>query len=204
MKLNTKILAIVLIAAMPVFLSCGANHSGDICALTVSVTGQGGVDGPGSFCTGTCTYYLDKGSVILMTASPAFGYAFSKWTGSFSGTVPAVVFTVNGNMQATAVFVKIASSESRSEEDNTKGNECPDGSIAASALKCISVKGDTVSSYDLLSGSIIWNYHTESEILYGPVLTLEGVIYIGTEDGSVYEINADTGRVIIAGDINKN
>lgn len=202
--MTIKILTIALIAAMPFFFSCGGNSSGDIYALNVSISGKGGVDGPGSFCTGTCTYYLDKGSVVLMTASPATGYVFSKWTGSFSGIAPAVVFTVNGNMQVTAVFVNRTSSESSSEEDITKKNVCPEGSVAMSALNCISLKDQTVSSYDLSRGSIVWNYSAESEILYGPVLTQEGIVYIGTEDGSIHEINADTGRGIIAGYIKEN
>jgi hypothetical protein len=199
-----KFLAISIIAAMPFFFSCGGNSSGDIYALSVSISGRGGVDGPGSFCTGSCTYYLDKGSVVLMTASPATGYVFSKWTGSFSGTVPAVVFTVNGNMQVTAVFVNRTSSQFGSEQGDTQKNVCPEGSVSTASSNCISVKDSTVSSYDLSSSSIVWNYIAESKILYGPVLTCEGAVYIGTENGIVYEITTDNGNAIIVGDIDGN
>jgi uncharacterized repeat protein (TIGR02543 family) len=204
LKVTIRILTTVLLVTMPFFISCGGNSSGDIYSLTILISGKGGVDGPGSYCTGTCTYYLDKGSVVLMTASPATGYVFSKWTGSLSGTVPSVVFTVNGNMQVTAVFVNRTSSESSSEEDYNKKNVCPEGSVLMSYSNCISVKDSTVSSYDLSSSTVLWNYNAGSKILYGPVLTQEGSVYIGTVDGIVYEIDADNGGVIIASDINRN
>lgn len=77
--------------------------SSDSYSLTVSVSGSGSVS-PAS-----ASY--DAGTTVLLTASPASGWAFDSWSGSVSGTSNPLTVVVNSNMNVTANFTQSSSGE---------------------------------------------------------------------------------------------
>lgn len=66
--------------------------------LTVMVSGQGTVDPPGGI--------YPSNTMVSLTATPASGWVFSRWTGSVTGSTNPVTITMNGNKTVTAVFVQ--------------------------------------------------------------------------------------------------
>ena len=51
----------------------------------------------------------DTGASFVLTATPAAGYRFDRWTGDASGNVTALTVTMNADKKITANFVKIFS-----------------------------------------------------------------------------------------------
>ena len=49
----------------------------------------------------------DEGAEITLTATPAAGYRFDKWSGDASGTDTSVTITLNADKTVTAEFVKV-------------------------------------------------------------------------------------------------
>ncbi len=68
--------------------------------LTIGVAGQGSV---GAF-SGTTQRRL--GATYTITATPAAGWLFSEWSGSWSGTQPTVRVAMREGLSATATFVQ--------------------------------------------------------------------------------------------------
>jgi len=66
--------------------------------LSVSVNPAGG----GSVSTSGGEYR--SGAQVLLTASPATGYAFDRWSGSASGTTPIIMITMSSDKSVTAHF----------------------------------------------------------------------------------------------------
>ena len=48
-----------------------------------------------------------KDSTVTLTATPASGYRFDRWSGDASGTATPVNITMNSNKSVTAIFVKV-------------------------------------------------------------------------------------------------
>ena len=69
--------------------------------LTASVNATGG----GSVSPTGGTY--DAGSSVAVTATPASGYRFDRWSGDASGTTTAVTVTMNSDKNITAAFKKV-------------------------------------------------------------------------------------------------
>lgn len=47
----------------------------------------------------------NKGTVVTLTASPDYGYAFAGWSGDVSGTQPAMTVTMNAKKTVSASFI---------------------------------------------------------------------------------------------------
>jgi hypothetical protein len=67
--------------------------------LAATINGNGGAVSPAH---GT----YDIGTEITLTATPAAGYRFSKWTGSVSANTPSVLVTFNNDITTVANFIK--------------------------------------------------------------------------------------------------
>jgi uncharacterized repeat protein (TIGR02543 family) len=74
--------------------------------LTVSITGQGSVaTADGSIaCPGDCTEFYAHGAVVTLTATPANGRRFDRWSGACSGSSPTCTVTMSANKSVTARF----------------------------------------------------------------------------------------------------
>jgi hypothetical protein len=73
--------------------------------ITVTVVGNGTVTGPELSCSaGTCTVDRPYGSGAGLTATPAPGSTFSKWTGNCRGTRTTCSLTMTSSWSATATF----------------------------------------------------------------------------------------------------
>lgn len=74
--------------------------------LALTLTGQGSVtsDVPGVSCTATCGSDWDAGSQVTLTATPADGQRFVRWTGACADTSNACQVTLNGATSVTAQF----------------------------------------------------------------------------------------------------
>lgn len=190
---NFKCLVLVALIIATSFMSIGCGKkSGDVCLLTILVAGDGRVNGPGGYCAAACDYYVDKGSVVYLSAIGYNGWRFSQWQGSISGSSPNVFFTINSNYLIRAVFVRGAS---EGEEEENINAPCPEGAIKT-ADACISIVDNTLSSHDLLSGVVLWDFTAESPVVYGPVLAEDGILYLGTESDLLHGIDAQTGKEV--------
>ena len=70
--------------------------------LTVTKTGSGTVTGPGIGCGSDCTERYANGTVVVLSATPASGYAFTGWSGACTGTdVCTVAMTAAKSVKAT-------------------------------------------------------------------------------------------------------
>lgn len=196
---NYKYLVLVILIAATSFMSasCG-KKSGDVCLLTILVSGDGRVNGPGGYCVGAaqCDYYVDKGSVVFLSAIAYNNWRFSQWQGSITGSSPNVAFTMNSNYLIRAVFLRGAS---EGDEESVSG-PCPDGSIKTDDA-CITLNNDILRAHDLLSGITLWDFNADETIICGPVLTEEGILYLGTGSNILYGIDAATGKEVYTGDI---
>ncbi|WP_295585641.1 kelch repeat-containing protein [uncultured Lamprocystis sp.] len=69
--------------------------------LTVTKSGSGTVTATGIDCGSDCTEGYAKGTVVVLTATPASGYAFTGWSGACTGTdVCAVAMTAAKSVKA--------------------------------------------------------------------------------------------------------
>ena len=59
---------------------------------------------------------------------------------------------------------------------------------------------NTIYALDRKSGKELWSYHTSGEIMPTPV-DIDGFLYVGTGDGHVYKLNAQSGKRIWKTDI---
>ncbi|MBZ0120373.1 MAG: hypothetical protein K8H88_25500, partial [Sandaracinaceae bacterium] len=76
--------------------------------LVVNTSGMGGVslNPSGTSCGAGCTTYA-SGTPVTLTAMPASGWSFVRWTGGCSGTVPTCNLTMTTNHNVTAQFVQM-------------------------------------------------------------------------------------------------
>ena len=70
-------------------------------ALNVSKQGNGTVTGAGTY---------NHGQVATLTATPASGWRFNRWSGAATGAATSVAVTMNGPKSVTASFVRITHS----------------------------------------------------------------------------------------------
>jgi uncharacterized repeat protein (TIGR02543 family) len=73
--------------------------------LSVDTTGTGTITGSTIDCGTTCADIYSSGSNAELTATPADGWQFSKWSGDCSGTVSTVTVTMNAAKNCTATFI---------------------------------------------------------------------------------------------------
>lgn len=74
--------------------------------ITVSTVGSGTVSSPGGNSCGTnCYSGFAKGALVTLTATPASGWTFAKWSGDCSGT-GSCVLSASGSMAVTATFIE--------------------------------------------------------------------------------------------------
>ena len=59
----------------------------------------------GSISPGGGTY--DEGASVTLTATPATGYRFDRWSGDVSGNVTSTTITMNADKSVTANFIKV-------------------------------------------------------------------------------------------------
>jgi hypothetical protein len=71
--------------------------------LTAAVSPAGG----GAISPAGGTY--DEGSNVMLTATPASGYRFDRWSGDSSGNINPINITMNAGKSVTATFVKVYS-----------------------------------------------------------------------------------------------
>jgi List-Bact-rpt repeat protein len=74
--------------------------------LALSLTGQGSVQSniPGLQCSAACTTQWDTGTQVTLSATPASGQRFLRWSGGCSGTTSACVVKVGEVASVNAVF----------------------------------------------------------------------------------------------------
>ncbi len=84
-----------------------AASGGGNASLAVSVTGGGTVTSnpAGINCPSTCSHIFTSGSQVILTATPAGGWAFSSWGGACSGSGGCTV-AMNALESVTATFVQ--------------------------------------------------------------------------------------------------
>ncbi|MFO7773515.1 MAG: hypothetical protein R6V59_06230 [Dehalococcoidia bacterium] len=75
-------------------------------ALTIRVSPQGA----GSVSPSAGQF--ESGSRVTVTANPATGYTFDRWSGDASGTSPTIVITIDSNTDVTAYFGEALSNPS--------------------------------------------------------------------------------------------
>jgi hypothetical protein len=77
--------------------------------LKVAIAGPGAVssDVGGIACGAACAATLDRGTAVALTATPAQGYAFKRWSGACSGTAPACAVLLDGDKSVKAHFVAL-------------------------------------------------------------------------------------------------
>jgi parallel beta-helix repeat protein len=84
-----------------------------VSAYTLTVGRRGSATGTvtsspaGINCGATCSAGFTAGASVTLTAAPADGGSFVRWTGACSGTVPECTVTVSGAVTATATFGRI-------------------------------------------------------------------------------------------------
>ncbi len=76
--------------------------------LTVSKTGNGTITGTGISCGNDCTESINAGSVITLTAAPATGHNFTRWTGACTNTAGTCTVTMDRARTVNAVFTAIS------------------------------------------------------------------------------------------------
>ena len=82
--------------------------------LNFNLNGNGSVksaDNRVNCSTSACTYSLDKGHNVSLTASSSQGYEFDRWEGACSGSTATCLITLNANTQITASFKEIMPAE---------------------------------------------------------------------------------------------
>jgi uncharacterized repeat protein (TIGR02543 family) len=75
--------------------------------LTITISGQGTVEGGGIDCSGpaTCTKFEPSGSTIVLKAKAKNGSVLSAWTGDCGGTADTCTVTMDAARSVTATFV---------------------------------------------------------------------------------------------------
>jgi hypothetical protein len=81
-------------------------HTQDQVHLGLTFNGQGEVqsDLPGLDCTATCGSDWDRGDSVRLTATPAAGQRFIRWSGGCNGVVVECSLTLDTSKDVTAVF----------------------------------------------------------------------------------------------------
>ena len=81
-----------------------------VSAHTLTVTRRGSATGTvtsspaGISCGATCSAAFSPGASVTLTAAPAGGAGFVRWTGACSGTLPQCTVTMTAALTATATF----------------------------------------------------------------------------------------------------
>ena len=81
-----------------------------VSAHTLTVTRRGSATGTvnsspaGISCGATCSAAFTAGASVTLTAAPAGGAGFVRWTGACSGTLPQCTVTMTAALTATATF----------------------------------------------------------------------------------------------------
>ncbi|WP_438712549.1 InlB B-repeat-containing protein [Aquimarina muelleri] len=66
--------------------------------LSINIIGQGLASGSGTY---------DAGSTVTITATPASGWEFDRWSGALSGTTSTTSIVMNSNKNITATFKEV-------------------------------------------------------------------------------------------------
>jgi uncharacterized repeat protein (TIGR02543 family) len=100
--------------------------------ITKDGTGSGTVTaGSGINCGTTCptaSASYNNGTAVTLTAAPATGSTFNKWTGGCTGTASQCAITLNTNTTVTATFSPISNTITASA--GTGGSISPSGSVS--------------------------------------------------------------------------
>jgi hypothetical protein len=81
-------------------------------SLPLTVSRRGSATGTvtsqpvGLSCGATCTASFSAGGQVILTATPAAGATFARWTGGCTGTAPQCTITMTAQMTATATFAQ--------------------------------------------------------------------------------------------------
>ena len=89
-----RIILVFLITTTMLITACGPKQY----SLSTSVSPDGG----GTIDPATGTY--DTGTEVILTAEPASGYRFDRWSGDATGTSGSVTITMDNNKSVTAHF----------------------------------------------------------------------------------------------------
>jgi uncharacterized repeat protein (TIGR02543 family) len=112
--------------------------------LSVSVSGQGTVTGPGISCPGTCARNVAFNTTISLTATPAAGWQFDGWGGSCSGTGGCSVL-MNLARTVTATFSQIRHKLAFNGGGNGKVTSNPAGIDCAGHCEALYIEGTSVT-----------------------------------------------------------
>ena len=67
--------------------------------------------------------------------------------------------------------------------------------VAGQTLFYGSSRNDSVTAVDLATGKQLWRFYTDGPVRFAP-LVFEGNVYFGADDGSLYCVTADSGRLV--------
>ncbi|MGC9611111.1 MAG: InlB B-repeat-containing protein, partial [Minisyncoccia bacterium] len=101
-------------------------------------------------CGTVCSEYFNENSSISLTAAPAAGYTFSKWTGDAcnnSTSTSCFIFSINGDMSVTANFAPIQEQVTLTVSKSPSGV----GSVSGSGIDCGSTCSVILNKNSLVS-----------------------------------------------------
>ena len=102
-KLVVIITACAVVAVVAIVLAIVRPWEGPASTQTYTLTTA--VDSPGTGLVAPSGGQYEAGAQVTITASPAGGYTFDRWSGSASDTSPTISITMNHDHSITANFV---------------------------------------------------------------------------------------------------
>jgi uncharacterized repeat protein (TIGR02543 family) len=122
--------------------------STDTAQLSVTISGQGNVQGGGINCNGpaTCSTNESLNANVTLTANPADGFVFTGWSGDCTGTGPTCTVTMSTAASVTATFAPTLTV-------TVNGSGAVTGSGSGGSINC--GNGGTICSSTFTSGGSI-------------------------------------------------
>jgi uncharacterized repeat protein (TIGR02543 family) len=163
------------------------------------------------------------GTVVTVTASPEFGYAFGYWSGDLSGSVNPTTITMNTNKSVTAHFIASSGDvapwlETFTLSDGTRSHGSPTSWLATRASGLFEVRGNRftingaggegvleTASINISSGSVRVSLDVQAAggldsgdyVKFYKIVDGSGKVLIGQQIGNVTGTNTLVGTNIV-------